>query len=262
MEKPAPQLEPRRRGRPPSPNKAAEEEAVLRVEAVERALSLLEVFERQAAQGRSTKLSLSELAAGAGLYPSTVHRLAASLIRYGYLQRDADGAFRLGPSLLRMGLLYRDSFNLADFIRPALAALTRETGETSAFFIREGQDRLCLFRHHSDRLIRHHVEEGTRLPLDRGASGHVLTAYSDGHNEKSAAVRAAGHAISLGERDPEAAAIAAPVFGPNGFLGALSVGGLRHRFDEAVCRQLAATVMRAAAALTTSLGGRPPPGQA
>lgn len=257
MAKPLSSPAPRRRGRPPSPQRPAEDETTPRVEAVERALALLEVFDQDGPHRPGHRLSLSELAARAGFYPSTVQRLAASLIRFGYLQRDADGAFRLGPSLLRLGQLYRESFDLAGHVRPALAALTRETGETSAFFIREGGDRICLFRHHSDRMIRHHVDEGTRLPLDRGASGHVLAAYGGG--DALAGVRAAGHAISLGERDPEAAAIAAPVFGPEGFVGALSIGGLRHRFDEATCATLAAAVMGAAAALTRTLGGRQPP---
>ncbi|PZP43779.1 MAG: IclR family transcriptional regulator [Azospirillum brasilense] len=249
----------RRRGRPPSPRHPAEDVTAPRVEAVERALSLLEVFDQDGLRVPGHRLSLSEMAARAGFYPSTVQRLATSLIRFGYLQRDADGGFRLGPSLLRLGQIYRESFDLADHVRPALAALTRETGETSAFFVREGQDRICLFRHHSDRTIRHHVEEGMRLPLDRGASGHVLSAYGGMQGDALAAVRAAGYAISLGERDPEAAAIATPVFGAEGFVGALGIGGLRHRFDAATCQQLATTVMRGAAALTRTLGGRQPP---
>ena len=41
-----------------------------------------------------------------------------------------------------------------------------------------------------------------------------------------------GFAISLGERDPETAAIAAPVYGANvAFLGALGIVGLRSRFE-------------------------------
>jgi DNA-binding IclR family transcriptional regulator len=247
----------RRRGRPPSrPRSSGEQEDGLRVDAVERALSILEAFDAGAAAESRPRLSLSAVAAHTGLYPSTVQRLAASLIRYGYLHRDEDGAYRLGPSLLRLGILYRDSFNLADRIRPALAALTAETSETSAFFVRERQDRICLFRHHSSRMIRHHVEEGARLPLDRGASGHVLTAYLGGPSPKDAAVRAAGHAVSLGERDPEAAAVAAPVFGPEGFLGALSIGGLLHRFNEEVCAEMTVAVTRAAEALSITLGGR------
>src|SRR3954453_8522208 len=124
---------PRRRGRPPSADRpdGADEP---RVEAVERALSVLDAF----ADGRP-RLSLAEIAERTGLYPSTIRRLAASLDRFGYLHRGADGLFRLGPTPLRLGLLYRDAFDLADHVRPALARLVERTGETAAFYVREGE---------------------------------------------------------------------------------------------------------------------------
>ena len=199
-----------------------------RVEAVERALSVLEAF----ADG-TPRLALAEIAERTGLYPSTVLRLAASLDRFGYLHRGADGLFRLGPTPLRLGLLYRDAFDLADHVRPALARLVERTGETAAFYVREGERRVCLYRHHSPRAIRHHVEEGAALPLDRGASGRVLTAFTGGAGPLHDEVRARGWYLSLGERDPEAAAVAAPVFGRGRrFLGALGVTGPRGRFED------------------------------
>ncbi len=253
-----PATPPRRRGRPPAAiGRANGEGGTLpeapRVEAVERALSLLEAF----ADGRA-RLTLSEVAARTGMYPSTVLRLAASLARFGYLRRDADGGFRLGPTPLRLGLLYRGAFDLADLVRPALAGLVARTGETAAFYVREGDHRICLFRHHSDRPIRHHVEEGARMPLDRGASARVLTAFGGGDGPLDEAVRGRGFHLSLGERDPEAAAVAAPVFGPDGLAGALGVAGPCGRFGAESRDRLAAAVTEAAAELSRALGDRVP----
>jgi len=46
-------------------------------------------------------------------------------------------------------------------------------------------------------------------------------------------VQARGHAISLGERDPQVAAVAVPVFDLAGeFRGALAISGLIGRFKE------------------------------
>ena len=253
----------KRRGRPPSAAAragGADPRGEARVEAVERALSVLEAF----ASGRP-RLMLSELAARSGLYPSTVLRLAGSLSRFGYLHREPDGAFRLGPTPLRLGLLYRNSFDLADRVRPALAALTGRTGETSAFYVREGGERICLFRHHSDRAICHHVEEGARLPLDRGASGRVLTLLAGERTSPGGAAGARGVQVSMGERDPETAAAAAPVFGANGLVGALGVVGPLHRFDAGNRDRLAAAVAEAARELSRNLGERNPaagPGRA
>ncbi len=247
----APEAAPRRRGRP----RASPGQPEQKVEAVERALGILEAF----ADG-SPRLALAELAARTGLYPSTILRLAASLERFGYLLREADGRFRLGPTPLRLGVLYRRSFDLAEFVRPALARLVEATGETAAFYVREGEQRICLYRQHSPRLLRHHVEEGGALPLDRGASGHVLRAFTPGGVPNPGApnpvMPGAGPWVSLGERDPELAALAMPVFGRDRrFLGALGLSGPLGRFQPAERDHMAAVLAAEAAGLSRSLGG-------
>ena len=69
------------------------------------------------------------------------------------------------------------------------------------------------------------------MPLDRGAGGGVLLAFLAQGGEEFAAVRAAGHAVSMGERDSEVAAVSVPVIAASGRLaGALCVSGLITRF--------------------------------
>lgn len=197
-----------------------------RVEAVERALSILEAFGQQ-----RNRLTLAELAEETGLYKSTILRLAASLERFGYLTRDGDGKFRLGASLWRLGSSYRRSFAMDDQIRPTLRRLVEATKETVSYFVRDADQRLCLYRENSPNAARHHLEEGARLPLDRGAAGKVLQAYSPDREGPGRRVRNARHAVSVGERSPDLAAVAVPVFSINGeFRGALAVSGLKTRF--------------------------------
>jgi DNA-binding IclR family transcriptional regulator len=223
-----------------------------KVESVERALTILEAFSDGAAQ-----LSLSELAKRTGLYRSTILRLVASLSRFGYIVRDEDGQFRLGPSLLRLGILYQNAFSLADLVRPVLLRLVERTDETAAFYIREGNRRICLYRHHSTRFLRHHLEEGAELPLDRGASGRVLMAFSGERGIGYQRIRTAGYYVSLGERDPETAAVAAPVFGVNERLvGAVGVTGHKSHFDRKTTEEFAAILCREAAELSHRLGSK------
>ena len=119
------------------------------------ALSVLEDF-----GDGMPRLTPAEIAEWTGLYPSAVLRLAASLDRFGYLHRGADGLFRFGPTPLRLGLLCRNVFDLADHLRPALSRPVERAGETAAFYVREGDRCVCLYRHHSPRATRRHVEEG------------------------------------------------------------------------------------------------------
>ncbi|MCZ8186238.1 MAG: IclR family transcriptional regulator [Beijerinckiaceae bacterium] len=235
-------------GRPPKPRTGSEAE-LPRVEAVERALALLACFR----EGR-THLTLKELADAAGLYASTVLRLSGSLERSGYLRREADGRFRLGPAVLPLARIYRLGSPLEGIIRPALQDLARETGETAAFYTREGEARLCLYRVNGPRPLRSHLEEGSLLPLALGASGHVLSVWSGIGHPREAAIRAAGHAVSRGERDPDSAAVAAPVFGADGrLLGALGLSGPITRFDAAAVPRLAGLVQAGAARLSAAL---------
>lgn len=239
----------RRRGRPPATPRPGEEPP--HVEAVERALAILEAFD-----ATHPRLSLSDLAGRTGFYPSTVLRLASSLGRFGYLRRGEDGRFRLGAAPLRLGAVYRGAFSLADHLRPALTELVTQTGETAVFYVREGDRRICLCREHPRRAVHNHVLEGAALPLEVGAGGHVLMAFTGGDSELHAQVRRRGYAVSIGERDVDAGAVAAPVFGAEGHLvGAMGVAYVASRLRELDLPALGRLVRSAARDLTADLGG-------
>ncbi len=223
-----------------------------RVEAVERALTVLNAF-----HAAKPAMTLGEIATATGLYKSTILRLAGSLERLGYLVRGDNGVFRLGPALWRLGSIYRAQFDLGDAIRPELRRLVEATGETASFYIRQRQSRVCLFRHNSPHPARHHLDEGAELPLTAGASAHVLVAFADGKGAKAKAVKTRGYAISLGERDPQVAAVAVPVFDLAGeFRGALAISGLIGRFEQkaraSALAQLLASANRLRATLPAS----------
>ncbi len=225
-----------------------------RVAAVERALTLLEAF----ADGTS-QLSLAELAARSGFYKSTILRLARSLERFGYLARDPDGRYRLGPTPARLGALYLDRSDRGALIRPVLRRLRDASGQTASFYLRSGNTRTCLYRENSEREIRHHLEEGARLPLALGAAGRVLLAYGeapkgDAQGRAAQKLRRDGYAVSRGERDPHIAAVAVPLCDAAGtFQGALCLSGLAAQFTEGQCARCRALLQQAAAELQPQL---------
>jgi len=200
------------------------------VEAVDRALSVLRAFD-----AGHCEMTLTDLAARTGLYKSTVLRLTASLEAGGCLVRGEDRVYRLGPELWRLGSIYRRGvdIDLGEFIRPALRRIVDATTETASFYVRDGEERICLYRINSPRAVRHHLDEGQRLPLALGAAGRVLRAYTEPDWPGGTGIRKRGECISLGERDPEVGAAAVPVLDREGKLrGALTVSGILSRFGK------------------------------
>jgi len=220
------------------------------VEAVERALAILSAFSQDRQQ-----MSLTEIAERAGFYKSTVLRLTASLAARGFLLRGAeDRLYRLGPELWRLGAIYRRGLDLGEYVRPALRRLVDATRESASFYVRDGDERICLYRLNSPRAVRHHLEEGERLPLDRGAAGRVLRAYTAPKWGPGAEIRERGYAISVGERDPDVAAAAVPVIDSSGSVrGALSVSGLRSRFSGQAQTEAIAAMKTEAGRLAATL---------
>lgn len=197
------------------------------VDAVGRALAILKAFGAE-----RTAMTLTEIADATDLYKSTVLRLAASLEADGFLVRGPDRLFRPGPELWRLGALYQRGLDLGEVIRPALRRLVEATGETASFYVADGDERICLYRVNSPRSVRHHLEEGQRLPIDRGAAGRVLTAYRESSDPAGKKIRDRGFYVSIGERDPEVAAAAVPLVDVHGKVrGALSLSAIRTRFD-------------------------------
>ena len=89
------------------------------------------------------------------------------------------------------------------------------------------------------------------MPLKRAASGKVLLAYSDDDFDETVTIRNNGFALSLGERDPDVAAVSVPVFAKSGRLvGALSISGLITRFETAKQDYFVKTLMQSSARLT------------
>jgi DNA-binding IclR family transcriptional regulator len=175
--------------------------------AVDRAVSLLAAF-----RAGDSALSVTELAERTRLYKSTVLRLLASLAKGRLLQRRADGRWALGPELARLAAIYAASFSLEDVVLPEMRELVRRTQESVAFHVRQGEQRLVLFRVDSPQLLRDHVRPGDLLPLNRGAGGRVLMAYGGARGRVYDQVRRDGYLMITGDRVPGLVGISAPVW--------------------------------------------------
>jgi len=228
------------------------EERQIGVAAVERAFAILNAF-----KAGDISLSLHDLAKRTGMYKSTILRLMATLIHEHCIVRLDDGTYQLGSTLLHWGGLYQASLNLDDHVPAVLKRLAQQTGEGASFFTREDKVRVCLFRIDSSKSIRDHVRTGDLLPLDKGAAGRVLVCF-DRTLTNPSEFPSRPLIATVGEREPDIAAIAAPVFGAGQSLrGALAVSGPASRFSVDLVPLISEAVMSAAAELTRKLGGDP-----
>jgi DNA-binding IclR family transcriptional regulator len=229
-----------------TPSLADTEAAPGGVAAADKALSLLNAFRA----GDST-LSLSELAERTQLYKSTALRLLASLEHAQLLQRRTDGRYALGPGLARLHGLYAASFSLEAQVMPVLQALVARTRESAALHVRQGEQRLCLYRVDSPQPLRDHLRAGDLLPLERGAGGRLLLAYGGARGKLYERIRAEGLAELDGDRVEGLAGLAAPVFRAGGELvGALTLSLPSSRLKPG----LGETLRKAASQLSRRLG--------
>ena len=224
--------------------------AVKGVSAAERALAVLTAFRRD-----DGALSLAELAQRTRLVKSTIMRLAVSLERYRLLARLPDGSYRLDAETLRLGTAYQQAFSLADHVGPVLGELAVKTGETASFYVRHGEERLCLFRVESASRIRMHVQPGDTRPMDKSAIAQTLRRYEVEPPRPDDELPL----FTSGITDPHAAALAMPVFGiGESLIGALSISGPISRLTAARVEQVKGVLIEAAHKLTSACGGTPP----
>jgi DNA-binding IclR family transcriptional regulator len=138
-----------------------------------RALALLGAFDEQ-----HRRLTLTELAARAGLPLPTAHRLVGELAAWGALSRTPSGEYVVGRRLWDLGLLAPVQTGLRQVASPFLHDIYAATLATVHLAVRDGTEVLYL-----DRLAGHTSvpvvsRVGTRLPMHATGVGKVLLAHA------------------------------------------------------------------------------------
>jgi DNA-binding IclR family transcriptional regulator len=177
------------------------------------------------------RLQLREIAAQSGLDKATTLRALKSLVAYGFLEKSDDGHYWPGPATLRLAAIFRSTSNVVTRLERPIERLALETGQAAAFFIRSGDQRVCLIRDRQKRDFRYFVEVGASVPMSAGgAAAHVLAAYTDFELDagKIDFVRKHDFYISRGEKNEHLISVAVPVFEADGeFVGAAAITTLR-----------------------------------
>ena len=255
------------------------------VGSVSRAISLLDTL-----ASSESGLGVNELARRIGVNASTASRLLATLQQAGLVAREEGGPYRLGLRLVALSERVLAHLDVRSLARPLLAELVARTGETATLSLPgEGEAITIDFVPSASSVVsmarvgRPSVPHATAtgkvmlafaapgqpppaagaMPLP-AAGAMPLAAYTDQTISDPEAlaielnvVRERGFAEAVGEREPDLAALAAPVFGRHGELAAIiGVQGPAARLPAQVRRGLRGPLLDAAAALGRALGGR------
>lgn len=261
-------------------NDAADLSPVSGSQAVDRALTLLQITGRAGGRG----LALSDLIAASDLGKPTVRRLMLALIRAGLVEQDPrTRLYHLGEEAYVLGTLATPRHGLLEIAADAVVRLARASGDTAFVNMRRGSAAVCLHREEGSFPIRTHaLETGAQHPLGIGAGSlAMLSALPDAEvdvvladnaarlvadypsydadllRSDVAATRARGFALNPGRIVGGSWGVGVSLRRPDGSVaGALSIAAIDSRMQPPRDAELAALLTREAQDIETRLARR------
>jgi len=230
--------------------------------------------------------TVSEVEYALGMPAARASRYLASLTQSEFLRHDAlTGRFNLGAAVIELGMLAMartDAIRLAlELMRP----LTQETGLVSILYVWGSNGPTAIKWEQAPQYVPIRLREGLNISVLVTAAGRVFLAYHDpaelrpilqkdmkewnGRAEArrkfsmkdvealQAEVREHGMAQTVALNNPAIAALAAPVFGPDGLLMTLTIVGVIGSFDPGYKGSAARALKGTADKLSAMLGGAP-----
>ena len=153
-----------------SDTKARTSASAALVPALSRALRLLDRLAE-----RREPMSLARLASELALPKSSVHGLCNTLLRFGYLHRQRDGAFRIGPGVMPLA----EAFVAGTELTQEFSALWTDGApeETMILSVLNGCDVIYLGVRHGRRPLGLAFNVGMRLPAHLAGTGKAMLAF-------------------------------------------------------------------------------------
>ncbi|MGD9979071.1 MAG: IclR family transcriptional regulator [Hyphomonadaceae bacterium] len=236
--------------------------------AMSRVIKLMSVLAK-APEG----LSLTDLASALDTAKSTLLASLRPLAADDFLVAEGN-LYRLGPRAFRLAAEISSAWSLPRTLRGYLRTLADRSHESVGLAVLDTEMRRIVYVDviESPRPVRYALKIGTSGPLHSTAAGRVLLAHQPKEYQHAflktgkltaftsrtttdvkkltaqlEEVRHDGYWLSIGESIEDSAAIAAPVFGPNGeVLAALTIGAPSDRLQANV-EEMRAALLEVAA---------------
>lgn len=230
----------------------------------------LAIMARVAATG---EVSVEELAKDLGIPTSTVYRYIKSLRELSLIE-EFHGSYMPGWRLLDLSGQHLTHTRLAEIGVSVLESIVESTAETAVLAVRSGLHAICLKQVSSPHALRYAFKINQLLPLHAGAGQRTLLAYAPESviekvleqsyprfTERTPSrgalleylkqIRETGYAISRGELNQGAVALACPVFSGGEIVCSLAVAGPENRCSSNAWSHRALQALRTAADLLT-----------
>ena len=229
------------------------------IQSLARGLKILDILS-QAQDG----VSITELAELLGVDKASASRLVATLVNYGYAEKDEQTRrFHLGPQVVPLSRSLLARLSLREVAKPFLRQLMERTGECAHLAVPAQGKVLYVDQVESPATLRVNAQVGTMNPLHCTALGKALLAFGDLEfpatleaftprtltdpgrlRENLEQVRACGYAVDDEEFDLGVRCIAVPVFDFRGkTAGSIGISGPATRVTPEQLPGLAAIVV-------------------
>ena len=181
------------------------------VQSIERGIEILKLLE-------AGPLGVTELANATALPKTTVHRLLKTFEAHHWVEFNGAKKYQLSWGILPMAKSFLTSLDVRALAQPSMVAIRNQLQQSVNLFLAQGDYRICIERVAADKPLRHDIKIGTVYPIFKGAAGKIFSAYmaefknTDMSASESAQIRYNGYVVTRGNRVPDAASIAVPIF--------------------------------------------------
>ncbi len=213
---------------------------------------------------------------------SSVSRILSSLNNIRWVKQLENEQYEMDDKFIELCLMVVSGMDIRKISAPYLIKLNEITSETVGITMRIDSDDIIIDAKEGNFPVRHVLPVGGKYPLWIGATGKTIMAYMDKKEtdkiikdslksgtlvtasgqaidvkklkEEIKEIKRTGYAISLGERTPTTAAVAAPIFERNKIIGSIIITGPLPRFDRNLVLKFSSILVDSARKISARLG--------
>ncbi|WP_066318771.1 IclR family transcriptional regulator [Bacillus sp. FJAT-29814] len=246
------------------------------VKSVSRALDIINIVGL-----KKDGLGVTDISKQMDINKSSVFRILATLVRYGYIEQDEEtGRYKLGYKFLEISSKLLESIDLRAEARPFLRELEKETNEVIHLVVYDQGEVVYIEKLEGNETLRMHSKVGKRAPMHCTSVGKAILAHlqasevadildrkglpvhtdytitdRDMFLQELASVKQKGYALDLEENEYGIRCIAVPIFDHLGKVcAAISLSGPTIRMTDERLEQLKPRMMKIGRQISGRLG--------